>query len=93
MYDRSIIQKEFMSDYEFNQDEYEQTPYESIDFRIGQIEDGKFIEEKALDHIPDPLKVIENHEIEKLYKTILTACEHLMKLIQRYVLSSSAYLF
>ena len=32
MYDRSIIQKEFMSDYEFNQDEYEQTPYESIDF-------------------------------------------------------------
>lgn len=46
MYDISIIPKEF------NQDE-------SIDFHIGQMEDAKFIEEKALDHVPDPLKVMK----------------------------------
>lgn len=84
MYDRSIIPKEFMSDYEFNQDEYEQTPYESIDFRIGQMEDGKFIEEKALDYVPDPLKVIENNEVEKLYSSILRVCTWLLDLFERH---------
>ena len=85
MYDKGVIPKEYMSDYEYNEDEYSYVPYEAIDFRIGQFdESGKFIEEKPLDHIPDPLKVIENGEVEKLYNSILKVCTWLLDLYERH---------
>lgn len=73
MLEKNLIKMEWLDDYEENRSYYELIPYEAIDFQIN---------EKPLDHIPDPFNVIENHEIEKLYKSILTACENLIKLYE-----------
>lgn len=73
MLEKNLIKMEWLDDYEENRSYYELIPYEAIDFQIN---------EKPLDHVPDPFKVIENNEIEKLYKAILTACGHLMKLYE-----------
>ena len=84
MLEKGSITKDILTDYEFNKDDYERVPYEAIDFRIGQFEDGKFIEEKPLDHIPDPFHVIENGEVMKLYESILRACVWLMELFKTH---------
>ena len=83
MYDKGLIPKECLFEYEINE-EYLYVPYESIDFRIGQFEDGKFIEEKPLDHIPDPFHVIENGEVMKLYDAIMKVCKWLIELYDRH---------
>ena len=84
MLEKGLISKDILTDYEFNKDDYECVPYEAIDFRIGQFEDGKFIEEKPLDHIPDPFHVIENGEVMKLYDAIMKVCKWLMELYDRH---------
>lgn len=71
MLEHDLIERDWLIDYDENKYYYEITPYEGIDKNIHQIE-----------IIPDPFKVIENNEIEKLYKAILTTCEHLMKLYE-----------
>ena len=71
MLEHDLIEREWLTDYDENKYYYEIVPYEGIDKIIYPIET-----------IPDPFHVIENHEIEKLYKAILTVCEHLMKLYE-----------
>ena len=71
MLEHDLIKREWLIDYDENKYYYEITPYEGIDKTI-----------RLIKTIPDPFKVIANHEIEKLYKAILTTCEHLMNLYE-----------
>lgn len=56
-------------------DSYALIPFESVD---------KHINEKPLDHIPDPFGIIGRNETEDLFKNVKTTCEHLLDLYKRY---------
>lgn len=73
MLEKGIVKKEWLEDYELEKDSYALIPFEAIDKRI---------DEKPLDHVPDPYGVIERGEVERLYKSIKTACEHLCELFK-----------
>lgn len=74
MMEKGIVKKEWLTDYESENNSYALIPYEAID---------KHIDEKPLDHIPDPFGVIERGETETLFKNIKIACEHLLDLYRK----------
>ena len=73
MLEKGIVKKEWLEDYELEKDSYALIPFEAIDKRI---------DEKPLDHVPDPYGVIERGEVERLFESIKTACEHLCELFK-----------
>lgn len=69
MEEKGLIKHEWLLDYPFERFSYGLIPFEAVD---------KHIDEKPLDHVPDPFGVVERNEVEGLFKAIYLVSDYLL---------------